>query len=35
MRTWDERERSWARFRREVDNPQRKNLLRRMGGRLI
>ncbi|KND89762.1 hypothetical protein TOPH_05437 [Tolypocladium ophioglossoides CBS 100239] len=35
MKDWDERERSWARFRREVDNGQRKKLLRRIGGRLL
>ncbi|POR39280.1 Uncharacterized protein TPAR_00519 [Tolypocladium paradoxum] len=35
MKDWEERERSWTRFRREVDNGQRKKLLRRIGGRLL
>ncbi|KAK8917282.1 hypothetical protein H634G_09128 [Metarhizium anisopliae BRIP 53293] len=35
MRSWDERERNWARFRREVEHTQRKKLLRRIGGRLL
>lgn len=35
MKDWDERERSWARFRQQVDNSQRKKLLRRIGGRLL
>ncbi|OAA48573.1 hypothetical protein NOR_01823 [Metarhizium rileyi] len=35
MRSWDERERSWARFRREAEHTQRKRLLQRIGGRLL
>ncbi|UNI24113.1 hypothetical protein JDV02_009888 [Purpureocillium takamizusanense] len=35
MKSWDERERSWAKFRRELDNTQRKKLLHRIGGRLL
>jgi len=35
MRSWDERERSWARFRREVEHTQRKRLFHRFGGRLL
>lgn len=35
MRSWDERERSWTRFRREAEHHQRKKLLRRIGGRLL
>ncbi|KAK2592281.1 hypothetical protein QQS21_010034 [Conoideocrella luteorostrata] len=35
MTKWDERERSWARFRRDAENNQRKKLLRRIGGRLL
>lgn len=35
MRSWDERERSWARFRRDLESNQRKKLLRRIGGRLL
>ncbi|KAJ6443928.1 methyltransferase type 12 [Purpureocillium lavendulum] len=35
MKSWDERERSWARFRRDLDNTHRKKLLHRIGGRLL
>ncbi|KAK4086920.1 hypothetical protein Purlil1_8654 [Purpureocillium lilacinum] len=35
MKSWDERERSWAKFRRDLDNTQRKKLLHRIGGRLL
>lgn len=35
MQNWDERERSWTRFRREADMGQRKKLLRRIGGRRL
>ncbi|KAG6032511.1 hypothetical protein E4U41_007214 [Claviceps citrina] len=35
MRSWDERERSWARFRRDLESTQRKKLFRRIGGRLL
>jgi len=35
MRNWESREKSWAKFRREVETGQRKNLLRRIGGRMI
>lgn len=35
MRSWDERERSWARYRRDLESNQRKKLLRRIGGRLL
>ena len=35
MKSWDERERSWAKFRRDLDNTQRKKLLHRNGGRLL
>ncbi|KAG5988321.1 hypothetical protein E4U52_006699 [Claviceps spartinae] len=35
MRGWEERERSWARFRRDFEGVQRKKLLRRIGGRLL
>lgn len=35
MRSWDERERSWARFRRDLESNQRKKLLRRIGGRRL
>jgi hypothetical protein len=35
MRSWESREKSWAKFRREVETGQRKNLLRRIGGRMI
>jgi len=34
MKTWDERERSWARFRREMENGHRPKLLHRIGGRI-
>lgn len=35
MKDWDERERSWNKFRREVEMGQRKKLLRRIGGRRL
>ncbi|KAG5981250.1 hypothetical protein E4U55_003143 [Claviceps digitariae] len=35
MRSWEERERSWSRFRRDLENTQRKKLFRRIGGRLL
>jgi hypothetical protein len=35
MKDWEERERSWTRFRREVDSGQRKNLAKRIGGRFL
>lgn len=35
MKDWDERERSWVRYRREVDTGHRKKLLRRIGGRRL
>ncbi|KAF7552078.1 hypothetical protein G7046_g7537 [Stylonectria norvegica] len=35
MKDWDERERSWKNFRREVDMSHRKKLLRRIGGRRL
>ncbi|KYK60671.1 hypothetical protein DCS_01809 [Drechmeria coniospora] len=35
MKSWEERERTWAKYRREIDNQQRKKLLRRIGGRLL
>ncbi|KAG5930072.1 hypothetical protein E4U53_002312 [Claviceps sorghi] len=35
MRSWEERERSWSRFRRDIESTQRKKLLRRIGGRLL
>ncbi|KAI5464543.1 hypothetical protein BGZ63DRAFT_401476 [Mariannaea sp. PMI_226] len=35
MRDWDERDRSWARFRREAEMSSRKKLLRRIGGRRL
>lgn len=34
MKTWEERERSFSRFRREVDNSRRGKWSRRMGGRI-
>ncbi|KAI6778110.1 uncharacterized protein J7T54_001530 [Emericellopsis cladophorae] len=34
MKTWDERERSWARFRREMESGHRPKLLHRIGGRI-
>ncbi|KAG5963241.1 hypothetical protein E4U58_003629 [Claviceps cyperi] len=35
MRGWEEREKSWARFRRDFEGVQRKKFLRRIGGRLL
>ncbi|KAG5991082.1 hypothetical protein E4U43_004096 [Claviceps pusilla] len=35
MRSWEERERSWSRFRRDLESTQRKKLFRRIGGRLL
>ncbi|KAG6005455.1 hypothetical protein E4U21_007924 [Claviceps maximensis] len=35
MRSWEEREKSWSRFRRELENTQRKKFFRRIGGRLL
>jgi hypothetical protein len=36
MKSWDERERSWNRYRKEVEQPnQGKKLLRRIGGNLL
>lgn len=35
MRDWDERDRSWTRFRREAEMSSRKKLLRRIGGRRL
>ncbi|KFH46141.1 hypothetical protein ACRE_029640 [Hapsidospora chrysogenum ATCC 11550] len=34
MKSWEARERSFSRFRREVDTSRRGKLLRRMGGRM-
>ncbi|KAF4124701.1 hypothetical protein GMORB2_5367 [Geosmithia morbida] len=33
MRTWDEREKAWSQFRREIQTGQRKRVLRHIGGR--
>ncbi|TFB00915.1 hypothetical protein CCMA1212_007101 [Trichoderma ghanense] len=35
MKTWEERERNWTRFRQEATNSRRKTLFRRIGGRLL
>lgn len=36
MKSWDERERSWTRYRKEVEQQgQGKKLLRRIGGNLL
>jgi hypothetical protein len=36
MRSWDERERSWVRYRDRVEHQgHRKRLLRRIGGSLL
>lgn len=35
MRDWDERDRSWTRFRRDAEMSSRKKLLRRIGGRRL
>ncbi|PKS09559.1 hypothetical protein jhhlp_004176 [Lomentospora prolificans] len=35
MNNWQERERSWSRFRREMDSNERKGFMRRISGRLF
>lgn len=35
MKDWDERDKSWIRFRREVETRQLKKLLNRIGGHLL
>ncbi|KAL6853286.1 hypothetical protein J3F83DRAFT_756057 [Trichoderma novae-zelandiae] len=35
MKTWEERERNWTRFRQEAVHSRRKTLFRRIGGRLL
>lgn len=35
MKDWDERDRSWNRFRRDAEMSSRKKLLRRIGGRRL
>ncbi|KAH7358299.1 hypothetical protein B0T11DRAFT_102195 [Plectosphaerella cucumerina] len=35
MGTWEERDRSWTRFRQEIDSGQRRKLSRRLAGRLF
>jgi hypothetical protein len=35
MNHWEERERSWSRFRREMDTEERKSFMRRISGRLF
>ncbi|KPM39180.1 hypothetical protein AK830_g7397 [Neonectria ditissima] len=35
MKDWDERDRSWTKFRREAEVSSRKKLLRRIGGRRL
>ncbi|RFU80870.1 hypothetical protein TARUN_1346 [Trichoderma arundinaceum] len=35
MKTWEERDRNWTRFRQEAAQTRRKTLFRRIGGRLL
>lgn len=35
MNNWQERERNWSRFRREMDHDERKGFMRRISGRLF